>query len=182
MMSTFTKVLVVLILVASGVSLGVVATLFAYRTDYKAALRSEQTARKAEVASKDKDIQNLQTDLALRESQATALRGAAEKLRTDLAAAETNAKNWQDRQSTLMTELSKLTDQYKVITDQIGEKDKVITDLTNNLQAAREELAVAASAKDDAEQKALDLQARLAQAEKNLIELEKAYVTAVKGQ
>ena len=181
-MSTFTKVLVVLILLASGVSLGVVTTLYAHRIDYKTALKNEQTARKAEVASKDKDIQNLQTELALRESQASALRQTAEKLRTDLSGAETSAKDWQDKYGTLMTELSKLTEQYKAIASQIGAKDTVIQELTTNLQSAREDLAAAANAKDTAEQRALDLQARLAQAERNLIELEKAYVVAVKGQ
>lgn len=181
-MSTLTKVLVVLILLASGVSLGVVSTLYAYRTDYKTALRNEQTARKAEVASKDKDIQGLQADAALRESQAGALRQTVEKLRTDLSGAETAAKDWQEKYGTMMTEVSKLTETTKSIAQQIGEKDKVIEELTTHLQTAREELAAAASAKDAAEQHALDLQSRLAQAEKNLIELEKAYVTAVKGQ
>ncbi len=181
-MSTFTKVLVVLILLASGVSLGVVSTLYAYRTDYKTALSNEKSERKAEVASKDKDIQKLQADLALREGQAGALRQTVEKLRTDLSGAETAAGTWKEKYGTMMTEVSKLAETTRTIAEQIGEKDKVIQELTNHLQTAREELAAAASAKDAAEQHALDLQARLAQAERNLIELEKAYVTAVKGQ
>lgn len=181
-MSTFTKVLVVLVLVASGVSLGVVATLYAHRIDYKTALKNEQNARKADIAKKDAEIQNLQTELALREAQASALRQTAEKLRTELAEAETAAKSWNDKHNALQTELGKLSDSLRAITDEIGKKDKVIQELTTHLQSAREELAAEAEAKKAAEQKARTLQDRLTQAEKNLIELEKAYVTIVKGQ
>lgn len=181
-MSTFTKVLVVLVLVVSGVSLGVVATLFAYRTDYRTALRNEQNARKADVAAKDRDIQLLQDEVGLRESQAAALRQTMGKMQTELASAQTDSKNWQDRYGTLMTEVAKLGQSYTEIANKIGEKDAVIQELTTKLQSAREELAAAESAKGVAEQRAMDLQDRLAAAERNLIELEKSYLAAVKGQ
>lgn len=179
-MSTFGKVLVVLVLVASGGLLGALATLFAYRTDYKAALAQEKRARAADVASRDADIQKLRDDLGLREAQATALRTTMEKLRTDLTSAQADAKNWQDKHSTLSTDLAKLTDQFKAIADQIAEKDKVIQELTANMQKAREDLELAQTDRTAAEQHALDLSERLKQAEKNLIDLEKAYVAVVK--
>ena len=179
-MSTFTKTLVVLVFVASGILMGVVATLYAYRTDYKAALAKVTAEKNKVIGDREADIVMLQTDLALRESQAIALKNAIGKLETGLSAAQNDAKNWQDKHSMLMTDLGKLTEQFKVISDQIGEKDKVIQELANNLQTARSELEAAQKDKDNAEQHALDLAARLQQAEKNLIEIEKAYVSRVK--
>lgn len=180
-MSTFAKTLVVLVFVASGILAGVVATLFAYRTDYKAALAKVTADKNKVIGEREADIVRLQTDLALRESQATALKGSIAKLETSLSAAQNDAKNWQDKDSMLATDLGKLTDQFKIISDKIGEKDKVIQELTNDLQAARNDLELAKKDKDNAEQHALDLATRLQQAEKNLIEIEKAYVTRVKA-
>ncbi len=180
-MSTFAKTLVVLVFVASGILMGVVATLFAYRTDYKAQVARVTADKNKVIGDREADIVKLQNDLALRESQATAFKGSIGKLETELSAAANDAKNWQDKHSMLMTDLSKLTEQFKVISDQIGEKDKVMQELTTHLQEARNDLELAKKDKDNAEQHALDLATRLEQAEKNLIEIEKAYVTRVKA-
>jgi hypothetical protein len=65
-MSTLTKVFVFLVFLLSLVYLGVSATLFSYRIDFKAKWEKEKTDRKADVeardstiASRDKEIEGL---------------------------------------------------------------------------------------------------------------------------
>ncbi len=179
-MSTLGKVFTVLVLILSLVYLGITATLFAYRTDYKKALDAEKKLHQDEVAAKSKDVQDRDSEIKLKDAQNGALLTAMNKAKTDQEAAEKTSKDWQDKYGTLEGELTKLRGQYETIGTQIASKDQVIAQLTTQLDEANKSKSDAVSAKDAAETKLLDTQSRLSSAEKNLVDLEKQYIQKVK--
>ncbi|MEK7867000.1 MAG: hypothetical protein AAB434_09985 [Planctomycetota bacterium] len=179
-MSTLGKVFTVLVLILSLVYLGITATLFAYRTDYKKALADEKQAHKDEVASKDKDIQARDSEIKLKETQNGAILEAMNKAFTAQAEAEKSSKDWQEKYGSLEKELSTLRAALQSIEGKISEKDQVIAQLTTQLDEANKVKTEAVTAKDAAETKLLDTQSRLSSAEKNLVDLEKQYIQKVK--
>lgn len=179
-MSTLGKVFTVLVLILSLVYLGITATLFAYRTDYKKALADEKQAHKEDVEKKDKEVQELKDEVKLKDHQNTTYLAGMNKALTAQAEAEKGAKDWQEKYGVLEGELSKLRSQYETISTQISAKDQVIAQLTTQLDEANKAKSEAVDAKDAAETKLLDTQSRLASAEKNLVDLEKQYIQKVK--
>lgn len=179
-MSTLGKVFTVLVLILSLVYLGITATLFAYRTDYKTALANEKAARKAEVAEKDKAFQEKSDEVKLKETQNGAVMEAMNKAFAAQSEAEKSSKDWQEKYGSLEKEITLLRGNYETIATKINEKDQVIAQLTTQLDEANKVKTEAVTAKDAAETKLLDTQSRLSSAEKNLVDLEKQYIQKVK--
>ncbi len=179
-MSTLGKVFTVLVLILSLVYLGITATLFAYRTDYKKALADEKGLHTKDVGEKDKAIQDRDSEIALQRTQNGALLEAMNKAFTAQAEAEKTSKDWQEKFGTLETQLAALRATYDTISNQIAAKDQVIAQLTTQLDEASKAKTEAVTARDAAETKLLDTQSRLSSAEKNLVDLEKQYIQKVK--
>ncbi len=179
-MSTMGKVFTVLVLILSLVYLGITATLFAYRTDYKKAL-SDMKAAKEKVEKDDKvEIAAKADEVKLKDQQVGSVLAAMAKAEGGQKTAEEEAKKWKDQSDTMNGEITKLRGQYETISTQISAKDQVIAQLTTQLDEASKTKTDAVSAKDQAEQKLLDTQSRLTNAEKNLVDLEKTYIQKVK--
>lgn len=179
-MSTLGKVFTVLVLIFSLVYLGMTATLFAYRTDYKKALEAERNAHKEDIAKKDKEIQDRDSEIKLRDAQNAALQTAMNKAVTAEAEAQKKANDWQEKHNKLEAELTALRGSLQTIQASISEKDTAIAQLTAQLDEANKAKKEAVDARDDFERKLSDTQARLESAEKNLVDLEKQYIQKVK--
>lgn len=179
-MSTLGKVFTVLVLILSLVYLGITATLFAYRTDYKTALANEKKAHQDEVTKQNGVIQEKDNEIKLKETQNGAVMEAMNKAFTAQAEAEKSSKDWQEKYGTLEKELSTLRASLQQIETKITDKDQVIAGLTTQLDEANKVKTEAVTAKDAAETKLLDTQSRLSSAEKNLVDLEKQYIQKVK--
>jgi peptidoglycan hydrolase CwlO-like protein len=123
-MSTLTKVFVVLVLVISLVYLGVSATLFAHRADYKNWWEKEKVAHEATKTSMKKEIEGLNADIVSK-GKTIADRDAA------VAKAQGESENAKRELENLNTKFAKLSSDYTTLTA-----------LQEKLQANNNDLAV----------------------------------------
>jgi hypothetical protein len=123
-MSTLTKVFVVLVLVISLVYLGVSATLFAHRADYKNWWEKEKVAHADDVKKADVKVKEMEAD-AVAKAKTIADRDAA------VAKAQGESENSKRELENLNTKFAKLSSDYTTLTA-----------LQDKLQANNNDLAV----------------------------------------
>ncbi|MBI5367158.1 MAG: hypothetical protein HZA54_08985 [Planctomycetes bacterium] len=179
-MSTLSKVFVILILVVSLVYLGVTATLFAHRTQWKHEFNKEvaahaQTkkdldakvlAQGSEIASQDEKIKNLDGEKRDKETQLSDRSKELEKKSTDF---DTLKGNY----ATLAADISKLKDTLT----EMEKANQSLQDKLKELQAAKD---AAITDRDTTQAKLLETENRLQVSEKNLADLEVQYITRMR--
>lgn len=179
-MSTLSKVFVILILIISLVYLGVTATLFAHRVEYKKKLADL-------VAKYDKDCTELKDTIGKRETEISTLQAAVGTEKASTAKAETDLADRTAELQRKTTDMDDLKDKYAKIADKVGAVEKQIKEerdrneaLQKNVEELRAQKDAAITDRDTTQAKLLDTENRLAVSEKNLADLEVQYITRMK--
>lgn len=175
-MSTLTKVFVVLVLIISLVYLGVSATLFAHRVDYKAkmeasgkALEDEKSAHKSEKEKLEADIKVKSNEILARDQAVQTAKGNEETAKRELASV--NEK------------FNKLSSDYTALVAEQQKLQSNNNDLSNRNENLNKQLAEEKKLREDAQRVRDTVQAellaandRLEKAYKDIAEMEKQLV------
>lgn len=179
-MSTLTKVFVVLVVLVSLVYLGVTATLFAYRIQYKTMWNAEVKAKADLKKEMDTKVADLNSALDTSRGETDAARQEANLAKNDADKYKGDVDDWKNKFNSLdastkalEANFKELSAQYKQVYDQNQEMQKRVDDAQTRASAAEKD-------RDEAQQKYADASSELADVKKNLAELEKQYVDRMK--
>ncbi|MBI3269510.1 MAG: hypothetical protein HYZ53_10855 [Planctomycetes bacterium] len=179
-MSTLSKVFVILILIVSLVYLGITATLFAHRVEYKDKLSKMQTAYgdlekklKETVTAKDTEISGQATQIDNLRGEKSVAETARKSLETELEKTHTGF-------DTLKQSYDKMAAEIKSVKDSLDAERKTNEGLQEKLKELQAQKEAAITDKDVTQAKLLDTENRLAISEKNLADLEVQYITRMK--
>ncbi len=181
-MSTLTKVFVVLVLVISLVYLGVSATLFAHRVDFKAKL-DEKTAEFAafkETANKDKaaleaDIQTKAKEIQARDQNLNEAKAAMDASKRELENLNTKYNTLNTNHTNLVAEQQKL---QSINEDQHRRNENLNKQLAEEKKLREDAQRV----RDTVQAELLASQDRLEKAYKDISEMEKQIVEVSKSK
>lgn len=180
-MSTLTKVFVVLVLVISLVYLGVSATLFAHRVDYKAKLNDktkefdeykttvskDKAALEADIVAKVKEIQARDQAVLTAKGEAESAKRELENLNTKFNTLNTNYNTLVAEQQKLQANNNDLSLRNENLNKQLGEEKK----LREDAQRVRDTVQAELLAANDRLEKAYK---DIAEMEKQLVDVSRA--------
>lgn len=175
-MSTLTKVFVVLVLIISLVYLGVSATLFAHRVDYKAKLNEktkefdeykgtvskDKATLEADIVAKVKEIQARDQQVLTAKGEAESAKRELENLNTKFNTLNTNYNQLVAQQEKLQSNNNDLSLRNENLNKQLGEEKKLREDAQRVRDTVQAELLAASD--------------RLEKAYKDIAEMEKQLV------
>jgi hypothetical protein len=180
-MSLLTKIFIVLVFMASLVSLGVQATLFAMRVDFKDKWVKEANHHYNTIAMKNNEISHVRVEKENREDYARALNRRIEVLVTETAKDQTMIATLdrmyslaQLEKTQLLTDLDSFTKQLEVQLTRIKEQEVKLTEL-------RDRLGKMIVEKNASLQQLVYVQQDLDRVSKELASLEERHVEVVKS-
>jgi septal ring factor EnvC (AmiA/AmiB activator) len=194
-MSTLTKVFVVLVLIISLVYLGVSATLFAHRVDFKDKYESEVAAHnktkdeaktdkgklEADIAAKAKEIQNLAQAAKEAENRASEANREKDAVRADFNKLKGDYTALVAEQSKLQANNDALTQRNDNLNKQLSDEKKLREDAQRVRDTVQAELLASQDRLDKAYKDIAEMEKQIVEVSraKNEIESELAYLRAL---
>ena len=179
-MSILTRVLVVALLVMSLIYLGMTATLFSYRTDYKNLLEKEKNAHTEDIKKKDIEIREHLSRQSSLENDIKQLQKELGSLNTELNATKTDLTKWVETHTQLNNEFTKLSASYEKLQADLESQIKKNDDLQKFVEDFRKRKEEAEKDRATFESKFMQSQDDLVKLEKNLMTLEQQYLVQAK--
>ena len=181
-MSTLSKVFVVLVLVLSLVYLGVAATLFAHRTDWKDKFFKENEAHRRNLEAKDREIGKLVNEIKVHEDLQRALNDNIKQL--EIEKAQINARYEEVRKdfNDLKGKYDILKAEQEKLVQQIGVQLTLNQELAKKVEEYRLKSTATVADRDTALQQLQYVRQDNEELKKNLAGLEQQHVKLARDQ
>lgn len=179
-MNTFTKILIILIFVMSLIYLGVTATLFSARVDFKNKFIREQEAHKATKGNADKEIARLNGDIESYKKEVNTLDNKLSATYTELTNTYSTFIELQSKFTDLLNDFNGLTARYEALAAGLVEQRNKNDELQKLVDENRNRKEQAELDRDTIQARLLETEDKLIKAEKSLAALEEQYVVMAK--
>jgi DNA repair exonuclease SbcCD ATPase subunit len=179
-MSTFTKILIIIIFVMSLVYLGVSATLFSLRVDYKSRLEKETKAHEESNQNAKKKIDGLTSEISTKNIEIQRLQNELIVTQNELTNTYSSSLVLEKKFTDLLNDINELRKRYETLAANLEEQTKKNNELQTLLDEHRKNKEQAESDRDTIQAKFIETEDKLVKAEKNLAELEQQYVAMAK--
>lgn len=179
-MSTLTKILIVIIFIMSLIYLGVTATLFSARIDYKNKFESEQKQHEEDKKKDEKEIGRLEGVVNTKNIKINELESKLDLTYNELTQTYSAKIDLDKRFTDLLNDFNRLQVQWEELTNNLNEQIRKSSELQTLLDEHRKRKEESEKDRDIIQARLIETEDKLVKAEKNLLELENQYVKMAK--
>lgn len=176
-MSTLTKVFIILVLCASLVSVGIVATLFGMVADFKHKWVTEVNAHYNTLQIKNAEIAAGEIEMENQKLRMDVLNKTIDILNTENASKGSRIADLQKNLDTMTSNYAKLSAAQEALTDQLNAQMAQLTEMTTKVEEFRSKLAKSIADRSTAVQELQYARQEAERLQKDLADLEEKHVT-----